>query len=70
MGELDKQPFKEACIKVFSSQKISVEDCEMKASELASLWEEHMRDPMWHPFKVIQDGPNEKVQNYIKFLRF
>ncbi|KAF3773181.1 Factor of DNA methylation 1 [Nymphaea thermarum] len=60
IGKLDKQPFKEACIKVFSSQKISVEDCEMKASELASLWEEHMRDPMWHPFKVIQDGPNEK----------
>ncbi|KAF3774151.1 Factor of DNA methylation 1 [Nymphaea thermarum] len=60
IGKLDKQPFKEACIKVFASQKISVEDCEMKASELASLWEEHMWDPMWHPFKVIQDGPNEK----------
>ncbi|CAN6442686.1 unnamed protein product [Victoria cruziana] len=60
MGELDKKPFREACTKELSSHNISVEDCELRASELASLWEEYMRDSEWHPFKVIRDGPNEK----------
>lgn len=26
-----------------------------KAMEVGSLWEENLRDPRWHPFKIIMD---------------
>ncbi|KAI4307618.1 hypothetical protein L6164_030789 [Bauhinia variegata] len=47
MGELDTRPFLEAM-----KQKYNEEDAEDKASELCSLWEEYLKDPDWHPFKI------------------
>ncbi|KAK9279462.1 hypothetical protein L1049_013141 [Liquidambar formosana] len=48
MGELNNKPFHTA-----SKRKYSGEEADEKAVELCSLWEEYLRDPNWHPFKVI-----------------
>lgn len=49
MGELDNEPFLEAM-----KLKYNEEEAEEKSSELCSLWEEYLRDPDWHPFRVIE----------------
>lgn len=45
MGELDEKPF----IRSGKRRCLSQED----TIKIASLWEDHLRDPSWHPFKVI-----------------
>ncbi|XP_040867886.1 kinesin-like protein KIF20B [Glycine max] len=55
MGELDTRPFLEAM-----KQRYNEEDAEERASELCSLWEEYLKDPDWHPFKVIMVEGKEK----------
>lgn len=47
MGELDIRPFIEAMKKKYND-----EYAEDRASELCSLWEEYLKDPEWHPFKI------------------
>jgi len=47
MGELDFRPFLEAMKK-----KYNEDVAEDRASELCSLWEEYLKDPDWHPFKI------------------
>lgn len=49
MGELDTKPFLESLKK-----KYNEEAAEERASVLCSLWAEHLKDPDWHPFKVIK----------------
>ncbi|KHM99086.1 hypothetical protein glysoja_050156 [Glycine soja] len=56
MGELDTRPFLEAM-----KQRYNEEDAEERASELCSLWKEYLKDPDWHPFKVIMVEGKEKV---------
>ncbi|KAG5081262.1 hypothetical protein AAZX31_02G233000 [Glycine max] len=57
MGELDIRPFLEA-MKI----KYNNEDAEDRASELCSLWEEYIRDPDWHPFKItIIEGKHQEI---------
>uniref|UniRef100_A0A2N9GVG9 Factor of DNA methylation 1-5/IDN2 domain-containing protein n=1 Tax=Fagus sylvatica TaxID=28930 RepID=A0A2N9GVG9_FAGSY len=57
MGELDSKPFHDAM-----KRKYNEEDAEDRASELCSLWEEYLKDPDWHPFKVIMvDGKHQQV---------
>ncbi|KAI3514139.1 hypothetical protein L1887_12458 [Cichorium endivia] len=48
MGELDEKPF------IVSAKRrcLSEED----AIRIACLWADHLRDPSWHPFKVITIG--------------
>ncbi|XP_059317711.1 factor of DNA methylation 4-like isoform X2 [Lycium ferocissimum] len=48
MGELDIRPFLEAV-----KRRYNEGEAEQIASELCSLWEEYLRDPEWHPIKVI-----------------
>ncbi|CAO2817151.1 unnamed protein product [Amaranthus hypochondriacus] len=48
MGELDSVVFQEAC-----KRKYPEDVAEDKAAELCSLWDEYLRDPEWHPFKVV-----------------
>ncbi|KAK1441459.1 hypothetical protein QVD17_07368 [Tagetes erecta] len=48
MGELEKKPFIDAM-----KRKYDESEAEDRGSELCSLWEEFLRDPNWHPFKVI-----------------
>ena len=57
MGELDGEPFLKAMSKIYSE-----EEAEDKASELCSLWVEYLKDPDWHPFKVVEvEGGKHQV---------
>ncbi|KAL9226603.1 hypothetical protein vseg_002395 [Gypsophila vaccaria] len=59
MGELDSTVFQEAC-----KRRYPEDIAEDKAAELCSLWDEYLRDPEWHPFKVIGvDGDHKEVIN-------
>ncbi|KAF9617211.1 hypothetical protein IFM89_035093 [Coptis chinensis] len=49
MGELDSKPFQESC-----KRKYSADEADEKALVLCSQWEEYLKDPDWHPFKIIQ----------------
>ncbi|KAH7863442.1 hypothetical protein Vadar_017601 [Vaccinium darrowii] len=51
MGELEGKPFH-----VAAKRKYAGEEVVDKAMELCSLWEDYLRDPSWHPFKVISVG--------------
>ncbi|KAM3331061.1 hypothetical protein ACQJBY_027252 [Aegilops geniculata] len=55
MGDLDLKSFAIAC-----KNKTSKEDAAVTASLLCSKWEEEIKDPEWHPFKVIMDEGKEK----------
>ncbi|XP_062192613.1 factor of DNA methylation 1-like isoform X2 [Phragmites australis] len=54
MGELDEKPFLVACKRRYG------DDAEMKAAELCSMWQEHLKDPNWHPFKMVTIGSTTK----------
>ncbi|XP_073033639.1 protein INVOLVED IN DE NOVO 2-like [Primulina eburnea] len=59
MGELDSKPFHEAM-----KRKYSEAEADERATELCSLWEEYLRDPEWHPLKVVQiNGKHQTVIN-------
>ncbi|KAF5727380.1 XH/XS domain-containing family protein [Tripterygium wilfordii] len=49
MGELDVKPFLPAAKSKYP------QEAEEKALELCSFWEDQLRDPSWHPFKIILD---------------
>ncbi|XP_068639742.1 protein INVOLVED IN DE NOVO 2-like [Aristolochia californica] len=54
MGELEAKPFQAAC-----KRKFERDEADMKAAVLLSLWQEHIKDPEWHPFKMV--AVNEKT---------
>ncbi|KAA8534199.1 hypothetical protein F0562_031607 [Nyssa sinensis] len=57
MGELDNKPFYEAI-----KRKYNEVEADDRTVELCSMWEEYLRDPEWHPFKVIiVDGKHQEV---------
>ncbi|KAK7372379.1 hypothetical protein VNO80_05757 [Phaseolus coccineus] len=57
MGELDIRPFLEAMKKKYND-----EDAEDRATELCSLWQEYIKDPDWHPFKItIIEGKEQEI---------
>ncbi|KAI3809055.1 hypothetical protein L1987_25022 [Smallanthus sonchifolius] len=58
MGELENKPFLDAMKRKYGDM-----DGEDRASEMCSLWEEYLRDPNWHPFKVLT--ANGKSQGII-----
>ncbi|KAF9601529.1 hypothetical protein IFM89_020357 [Coptis chinensis] len=63
MGELDSKPFQESC-----KRKYSADEADEKALVLCSQWEEYLKDPDWHPFKIIQvkeDVHQRKVADQI-----
>nr|GFA36006.1 uncharacterized protein [Tanacetum cinerariifolium] len=55
MGELEKRTFTAAAERNCCSKQDA-----KKAKKLASVWENHLGDPSWHPFKVITvDGQSQ-----------
>ncbi|KAL3650142.1 hypothetical protein CASFOL_006545 [Castilleja foliolosa] len=57
MGELDSKPFHRAM-----KRKYSEAEADERATELCSLWEEYLRDPEWHPIKVVSiNGKHEAI---------
>ncbi|XP_057508558.1 protein INVOLVED IN DE NOVO 2-like [Actinidia eriantha] len=55
MGELDYKPF----LKV-AKREYTGEAARVKATELWSLWDNYLGDPIWHPYKVIPVGDDHK----------
>ncbi|XP_026440241.1 factor of DNA methylation 1-like [Papaver somniferum] len=51
MGELEMKPFYDMCKRKYHSDEAYV-----KAVEICTFWEACLRDPHWHPFKIIEVG--------------
>ena len=49
MGELDEKPFLNTC-----KQRFSLEEANVQAYTLVSLWQDNLKKPEWHPFKIIE----------------
>ncbi|KAH6831500.1 XH/XS domain-containing protein [Perilla frutescens var. hirtella] len=60
MGEIDDKAFKNVC-----KQRYSSDEAEIKAVELCSLWQEKLKNPEWHPFRVVEDSKGN-AQNVLK----
>ncbi|KAF6137793.1 hypothetical protein GIB67_040501 [Kingdonia uniflora] len=59
MGVLDVKPFKAAFILKYSPRKAAV-----NAIQFCSLWDSDLRNPEWHPFKMIKvNGNDERIIN-------
>ncbi|KAI8525436.1 hypothetical protein RHMOL_Rhmol13G0230200 [Rhododendron molle] len=54
MGDLDSKPFHIAANRKYGKEADS------KAMELCSLWDAYLRDPSWHPFKIIRGSDKEE----------
>ena len=57
MGELDEKAFQIAC-----KRKFAKGDADIKAAVFCSKWQEHLKNPNWHPFRVITDGEKSEVR--------
>ena len=55
MGELDLQEISNAC------RKLSKEDAEVTAAIICSKWEAEIKNPEWHPFRVVMVDGKEMV---------
>lgn len=55
MGELPEKPFLDACKQRFG------EDAEIEAAKICSLWQDYLKDPNWHPFKIVTTGSTAEV---------
>ncbi|KAK2637486.1 hypothetical protein Ddye_032278 [Dipteronia dyeriana] len=69
MGEVDRTPFLQAC-----SLRFPDGDWEVMSAELCSTWEENVKDPHRHPFKMVvyQGNLRETIdddENKLKDLR-
>ncbi|GAB4850493.1 hypothetical protein Ancab_029799 [Ancistrocladus abbreviatus] len=57
MGEIDEKAFVLTC-----KQRFRADEAPIKASELCSLWQENLKKPDFHPFKVVEaDGKAEEI---------
>ncbi|KAJ0917595.1 putative XS domain-containing protein [Helianthus annuus] len=52
MGDLEVRPFIVAAQRHCSNKKKAIEN----ATKMVSLWEDHLADSSWHPFKVVTIG--------------
>ncbi|CAH9104715.1 unnamed protein product [Cuscuta europaea] len=57
MGEIDSKAFQNTC-----KQKFSSNEANMKAVELCSLWQDKVKNPHWHPFKIIKIDENSSKE--------
>jgi hypothetical protein len=60
VGEIDVKPFLDACKERFPIQR----EARSKALELCSIWQNRLRDPFFHPLKVVMF--RQKPQAIIK----
>ncbi|KAK1402079.1 Factor of DNA methylation 1 [Heracleum sosnowskyi] len=60
MGEIDGKVFQQTC-----KGRFSPDEAEIKALELCSLWQENMKNPEWHPFKIVSVEGNSQHKEII-----
>ncbi|KAK6915073.1 Factor of DNA methylation 1-5/IDN2, domain XH [Dillenia turbinata] len=59
MGETDQKPFVNTC-----KVRFPADESRLKASTLCSLWEENLKHPEWHPFRIVTvNGISEEKIN-------
>ncbi|XP_043720894.1 factor of DNA methylation 1-like [Telopea speciosissima] len=59
MGVLNNKPFLDVC-----KQKYPAEEAEQKAQDMCSVWDKHLRNQGWYPFKIIMvDGKEQEIIN-------
>lgn len=59
MGDLDQKPFLNTC-----KQRFPLDEAQLQASTLCSLWQEHLKNPDWHPFKIIHVNGHPQVLSF------
>ncbi|KAL5082521.1 hypothetical protein RYX36_010942 [Vicia faba] len=73
MGDLDIKPFEEASKRKFpakgngkAAQRKLADERKMKAIQWCSQCEDYLRDPSWHPFKIVTDkeGNSKELNEY------
>lgn len=60
-GELNPKPFLDECKKKFAG-----DDWCLKSEQLFLLWQQHIKNPLWHPFKI--DPENKRVRAFIHHI--
>lgn len=63
MGEIDERAFVAECKKRFT-----VDEALIKASEGCSLWQENLKDPAWHPFRIIEHNGKTDVNFSLPYV--
>ncbi|KAK2970276.1 hypothetical protein RJ640_021351 [Escallonia rubra] len=59
MGEIDVKAFQKPC-----KERFAVDEADIKASELCSLWQDRLNNPNWHPFEVVMvEGTHTETVN-------
>ncbi|XP_010656778.1 factor of DNA methylation 1 isoform X1 [Vitis vinifera] len=59
MGEIEEKPF----VKTYK-QRFSLEEANVQAYTLVSLWQENLKKPEWHPFKIVEvEGKTLEIIN-------
>lgn len=56
MGEVDQKPFQDMCL-----QKFPNEDYWNQAAQMCSSWQEQVKNPIWHPFKIEDKNGIQRV---------
>ncbi|GLT88115.1 hypothetical protein SLE2022_061540 [Rubroshorea leprosula] len=69
MGEIDQKPFQNTC-----NLRFPPDEAMFQATTLCSLWEEKLKNPKWHPFKIksvegSQDSHKEIIDEEDELLR-
>lgn len=57
MGEIDVKVFQQTC-----KGRFPPDEAEIKAVELCTLWQDNMKNPEWHPFKIVSVQGNSQHQ--------
>ncbi|XP_043812238.1 factor of DNA methylation 1 isoform X4 [Manihot esculenta] len=61
MGEIDEKPFFNTC-----KLRFPPEEAQVQATTLCSLWQENLKNPDWHPFKIINNAQgNSQMQEIV-----
>ncbi|KAF6171272.1 hypothetical protein GIB67_036940 [Kingdonia uniflora] len=55
LGEIDSKPFQNAYLRKFTPKLALI-----KSKATYSLWESHIKNPEWHPFKIVVEAGKSK----------
>jgi hypothetical protein len=51
MGQLNEKAFEDAC-----RWKYADDEYKFRAAGLISVWQDEVRNPSWHPFRIVEDA--------------